>query len=1108
MNPNNNPYEFLNQNTGIQRIQPSNGVQTTYPMFQTGSFDTRSPQGLYEIASQAGLKDRADKMVQRSGGEQMEYLSGGFIMDSMDILNTLSYGMVGLAKGKGFIEGVKNRETFADDDSLGQYGFAGKVAGFFGDILLDPLTYVAPLKIVTKIPGMTQLAKAADNKLFGELTTMEIDGQKFFNREGGIGPLTFLQDKLIYGAAVDKKFVDGYQATVGRNDALISQAEDIVQAMGKLDNQTFQNTISFGDDGRLISTSIDDIRRMDISPEELSSIEDMYRMRDDLMNRLIDLGVISKETADEHWGTYLRQSYDEFIDAKEAGHHTRGMSLNSKKRVQGLTEEQMKELGQVTDPGVVWGSTLIKQIDLVKRAELQKFVNDGYALTEDQLQRMIAEHGEDIAENLHRVPEGASYGMPGRKADLTKSLAQIRKRLKDIIKQRKKAFKDDKEMTSYLNSLDNRIENLRAGTEKEMGQALSGLKEILRETSTITRGATKKKPTSQGQQVLATQVRQWLKRGSKTDVLERETRSTKDLWKDFKNTREGIAIQRAFNDPQKMYQWNSPEEFMDAIRYPDRAKVYKEATARTEEISEAAQDAAIKRAEKKAREVGKLTQEKQILEETNAKMIQDMVDKIEDEYADVLFERDEILKALEFNKNGALAGKYVDRNIWDMMKGNLEPEEELGQGVVMAFKKAKVIWNPASHVRNAFSATIQNWWKMGLGPWRADVYYDAALSLRKKDPIIKEMQEMGFNERSGYIRELLDNYIGNKDLTKKSLTRQLGSGNAVKRWYRKMDNAMMNSYAWSDNVAKVAAYKQNLKNGLSKQDAFNEAMAATFNYSQVTPFVHRMRKSIWGVPFITFALKAVPLTAETLAKNPQRISVFGKARNALFQSAGIEAEQEAETMPDWMRDDMFVMRLPWKDERGRSMYFDLSYIIPFGGLVDGSFLKDPISANPVLQTVRELSRNETFGGSKIFRETDDIEKVIADISIHVLKLGAPPAVTDALSDGYDSEGNKRDPKIGVAKWSNTNTNDLGANERTFYQESFRMLGFGALPYNATSRESALAYKQRENLTKLLTEEGIIKAFETSYLPKDSPLRGAGAQPGMTRDTTGNQWTIR
>ena len=105
-------------------------------------------EDLYQLAQRAGLGEEADTMIRKSGGENQKYMSGGFIMDAMDVLNTGSYGFVGLFKGKGFIEGIKNRETLSEDDALGKYGWQGKIAGFLGDIILDPLTYVAPAKIV------------------------------------------------------------------------------------------------------------------------------------------------------------------------------------------------------------------------------------------------------------------------------------------------------------------------------------------------------------------------------------------------------------------------------------------------------------------------------------------------------------------------------------------------------------------------------------------------------------------------------------------------------------------------------------------------------------------------------------------------------------------------------------------------------------------------------------------------------------------------------------------------------------------------------------------------------------------------------------------------
>jgi hypothetical protein len=243
-----------------------------------------------------------------------------------------------------------------------------------------------------------------------------------------------------------------------------------------------------------------------------------------------------------------------------------------------------------------------------------------------------------------------------------------------------------------------------------------------------------------------------------------------------------------------------------------------------------------------------------------------------------------------------------------------------------------------------------------------------------------------------------------------------------------------------------------------------------------------MRRAIWGVPFITFNLKSVGLVATTLKEAPNRISFFGKLRNELFQSAGVEGEQEAEAMPDWMRDDAFMLRLPWKDGEGRSMYFDLGYILPFGAIVSGEYLKNPIGANPALQLIKELSQNRTFGGQKIFNESDDIDTVIADIFVHTSKLMLPPAVEQQLPRGYDNDGNRVPGTIGA-----TLDGELGASERTIYQEMFRLIGAGVQPYELEDRQRRMDWRRKENLQTLLVENGILDEFTRPYIPEDAPI---------------------
>lgn len=1058
------------------------------PFNHTGAFnpDLDTSQGLYNLSRRVGLGDDADRAIQRAGGESMKYMSGGFIMDAMDVLNTLQYGVTGLVKGKGFVEGVKNRESFSDEDSLGKYGWMGKIGGLALDIALDPLTYVAPWKQLNKIPGFASTIEAGKAKAFGELNTIKIAGQEMQWRTGGWTPLNFLADRLVYGHAVDKNFRRSFEVLQASKENAFAVADDLLSVFSKIDPTLSKQTLAFADDGSMISKNLDELQGS-LSAEDFQTVKQMYDMRDNLMKQLVEEGVISEAAAKTHWSTYLRQSYDDFLLNKKADFRTKGIGIDNTGRV--ATKETREGLTFIEDAAAVWAGTFQKQLTNLHNARMNKMVAKNFSLDDTQRLEFISQGGD--AAQLVQVPMSPSYKVRGDEIDYKIALKDVQKSLKKVRKERAKALGDEADVVREIKQLETQLANLKEGGEKNLGEALSGFKKTLREAG-IYDGAAKKKPTSEGQHAVADALKKWMNRGTKAERLAREQYSTKQILgelfevKDgvkYAKTKEGVVLQKAFDDPQMMYQWDSPLEFLDAVRYPDKAKVAQEAVDRVDEISEAASDAAIKAAEKKARKVGKLQQTKEVLSETNLKLIRDAVDRMEQQYADLLFKKSNILEALNENARGQLAGKWMHKDTWALLKESTDPNRQVGDYIVQHFKKAKVIWNISSYPRNAMSAMIQNWWRLGVGPWNVNRYIEATSILRDKNhPIMKEMMENGFSLRSGAMNEILNNYV-----SEMALGKAIGGSKAnVKNKLKHIDKMLGNTYGNIDNVAKVTAYKygRDVK-GWSPEKALEAAYEATYNYSQVTPFVHQMRRAIWGVPFITFNLKSVELVTSTLKYAPGRISVFGKARNALFEAAGVEGEQEAEAMPAWMRDDSFLLRLPWKDGEGRAMYFDLSYILPIGAIMDGSYLKDPISQNPVLQLVRELSRNQTFSGYKIFNESDDINQVVADIFIHTSKLGLPPVVEQQLPRGYTSDGER---VLGTYPKMLGDTQDRGANERTFYQEMFRLAGMNVTPYDLESRQQSFEWKRKQNLEQMLVENGVLDQFTRPYLPEDSPAQ--------------------
>lgn len=1063
--------------------------------------DLDTSEGLYNLAIQAGLKDKADNAVTQAGGESTKFMSGGMIMDSMDVLNATSYGMVGLLKGKSFAEGVKERESFSDEDSLGKYGWTGKIAGLVLDIAVDPLTYVSPWKQLARIPALAKGAEAAKSKMFGDLYTIKIDGQEMQWRSGGWSPLNFLADNLVYGHAVDKNFRRSFEALQADKENAFANADEILSIFAKIDPKVARETLGFAEDGSMISRNLEELRRAPGFEGALPAAEAMYKMRDDLMKALVDEGVISEAAAKQHWNTYLKQSYDEYLMLrnKGKGFTKKGIGLDNASRV--ASKETRGKLTHAEDAAAVWAGTYKKQIENLHNARINKMAAQHFSLDDVGKQKFIDEGGD--ASQLVQVPKSSAYEIKGEKIDLQIAMKEIRKAIKKLRKERGGVLKDEAGIIRELTALDKRIAQVKEVSEKELSSAITGLKTILKNEGVIL-GPTKKVPTSQGQQALASSISKWLKRGSKTDRLARETMTSQQLLDELFETvdgityaknKEGIALQKAFDDPQLMYQWKSPLEFIDAIRYPNKAIIAQEGSETVSKLSKDAADEALKRAEKGARELGKLSVQKEG-DQIALDLVRQRVDELEQQYADLLFKRKNILDSLNENARGQLAGKWMHKETWALLKESTDPSRQLGEPIVQHFKKAKVIWNLSSYPRNAMSAMVQNWWRLGMGPWKLGTYMDAVKELRADGPLLKEMKANGFSLRSGALGEILNNYVN--DLT---MGKAIGGTAAhVKDKIKHVDRILSNTYGHIDNVAKIAAYKYGREvRGWSPEKAMEAAYEATYNYSQVTPFVHQMRRAIWGVPFITFNLKSVDLVASTLKHAPHRISVFGKARNALVEAAGVQGEQEAEVMPEYMK-DAFMLRLPWKDGQGRSMYFDLSYILPIGAIMNGEYLKNPIGQNPILQAVKELSQNKTFSGYRIFNEFDDIEQVSADLFLYVSKLGLPPMVEQQMSKGYNDKGER---VLGtLPRLLTTDTQDRSAGERNYYQEMFRLAGMNVTPFDLGSKERIFDWNRKKNLQKMLADEGILDEFVKPYIPEDSPVSAGNLYDSRNTPTGG------
>ena len=437
---------------------------------------------------------------------------------------------------------------------------------------------------------------------------------------------------------------------------------------------------------------------------------------------------------------------------------------------------------------------------------------------------------------------------------------------------------------------------------------------------------------------------------------------------------------------------------------------------------------------------------------------------------------------------GKLTDNFVPKPIFDdiqeIIKTKTPTEKALGK-VVAGFKYGKVILNPATHARNVMSNFILNNFE-GLNPGRLDIYASAAKNLVSKGKWYKEAKGVGLGLNTFASREIKDILTGPNG---KKLSNSLKTS---------MDK-IADVYQKEEEFAKLAQYIFQRKKGLNPEKAWEIAERATFNYSQVTPFIRKMRESIFGFPFITFTYKVTPQVAKTLVKKPTKISNIGKIKQGIENmSDSEELKRERASEPDWIRDGFYI-KLPMKDEHGRSAYFDLTYIMPFGDLMSGQLLErktkretglpespaeSALRKTPLLNVIKELGSNEDFYGNKVFKESDTIAEQLGDLMLYLVRTYSPPLVGDQLPGGYRYDGAKRPPVIQrVKEGQKKAVEGKGFQTRTLKQELLRNIGIKIQPMDVETQEGYSEWEKRKALKTFLEEEGVTKEFSIPYIQK-------------------------
>ena len=305
---------------------------------------------------------------------------------------------------------------------------------------------------------------------------------------------------------------------------------------------------------------------------------------------------------------------------------------------------------------------------------------------------------------------------------------------------------------------------------------------------------------------------------------------------------------------------------------------------------------------------------------------------------------------------------------------------------------------------------------------------------------------------------------------------------------------------WVESQQKLVAYISGIKQGKSVDDALKLAEQAGFDYSKITQFEQKVLKRI--IPFYTFTRKNLELQGRTLATNPQRIGNILKGfRNVgVGISGGTPTEEELRGLPDYVTQGLNI-RTGKFDKFGRPLYATAggtgieAAFQQLGGNIPIKLLSQ---TNPIIKFIFERATGiDTFrsSGGTITKTTDvknadnysNAPKVLKDW-LHLREVKKANYV-EGKKVG-ERIGYEADPKrlailnaLPTSRFVST-VGGLASRGKTKGEKVLGLFtGVKTYPVDIEQQGYFKNREAREELTRLLEDAGVVKKFETTYVPK-------------------------
>lgn len=285
---------------------------------------------------------------------------------------------------------------------------------------------------------------------------------------------------------------------------------------------------------------------------------------------------------------------------------------------------------------------------------------------------------------------------------------------------------------------------------------------------------------------------------------------------------------------------------------------------------------------------------------------------------------------------GALEGKFLKKDIFDYMEGMKADSEKLSKTLTKLnnFMKANLtVRNPGGQFRNLTSNFATSQSILGhnfISPSGAKDLVDSIKSIKNKDNFYKELLAYGRLGDTGITRDLgnrLEEVVG-----------EFEKGGKVKQFIKKIDGFLGESYEFGDNMFLMANYKKLRAKGLKPLEALQQANRVTPDYGEIPPLIAQARRSVIGLPFVTWRYKVYPEIVKAALNTPVRTTMpvwFPiTVANLVASQLDLTDEEKEVFKTSVYRDGMIPIG---RAENGDVTYMNFSQYTPFADLFKGRY---------------------------------------------------------------------------------------------------------------------------------------------------------------------------